>query len=208
MKKTTLLIALFSLLLVGCNIFSTRKNLPILTTITPYKISTFSCKCGGNIISSGDDSIQVKGVCWSTQTNPTIIDSIQISNNTSSNYICRPISLDSCTTYYIRAFASNKYGTGYGHEFSFTTLNNILVGSWKYTNEESGEWHTITFNSNMTWISYASSIWDFADSGKNYTFDDETLILTTSDLYAYHIFDYSLNGDTLIVAHHRIYLRQ
>jgi len=78
---------------------------------------------GGNITNSGSSPVTVRGVCWSTQINPTIADNT--SNEGSSNglpYISSITGLSSGVTYHIRAYATSDFATGYGDDISFTTL--------------------------------------------------------------------------------------
>ena len=51
---------------------------PSITTINVTEVSYSSAFSGGNITSENGASVTVRGVCWSTDQNPTISD-----NNTS-----------------------------------------------------------------------------------------------------------------------------
>ncbi len=63
------------------------------------------------------------GICWSNQSYPTIENNIGYSNEgdnfgSFNSYIS---SLETNTTYYVRAYATYYYGTIYGNEICFTT---------------------------------------------------------------------------------------
>lgn len=97
------------------------KTIPILTTATVTNILATTATGGGNIIQWGGDSITVRGICWSTSTNPT---TGQFSTNNgigSGTFASAMTQLNPNTTYYVRAYATNGIGTGYGNEISFST---------------------------------------------------------------------------------------
>ena len=109
-----------------------QENLiPQLTTNPAIDISYNSVKSGGNIISIGSYSIQSKGVIWSTDSNPTIdLSTKTINGNGNDNFISQISTLSSNTQYYIRAYATNSYGTGYGTQIQFkTTFAPIIAGN-------------------------------------------------------------------------------
>jgi hypothetical protein len=87
-----------------------------ITLITPYTASS-----GGNITNDGGSSITARGVCWSTIANPTINEN-KTTNGTGPGIFISDLSdLSPATIYYVRAYATNKAGTAYGNELSFTT---------------------------------------------------------------------------------------
>jgi len=85
--------------------------------------------CGGNVISDGGVPVTSRGVCWSTNQNPTLANSKTTNGSGSGLYISYLTGLSANTTYFVRAYATNSNGTSYGDVISFTTLvknfNNI-----------------------------------------------------------------------------------
>ena len=101
---------------------TTATNIPTILTIQGTEITSISAKSGGNITSDGEASITKKGVVWSTSPNPTISLSTKTSDGTGSGtFVSNLTNLSANTTYYLRAYATNSAGTGYGNEFSFKT---------------------------------------------------------------------------------------
>lgn len=102
--------------------FTTLKTLPTLTTTSADSITSNTAISGGEITSDGGVSITARGVCWSSSPNPTI------SNDTTSNGTGTGIFQSSIkgltlgTTYYLRAYATNSIGTGYGNQISFMAI--------------------------------------------------------------------------------------
>lgn len=95
---------------------------PTLTTTAASSITSTSASSGGSSISDGGASITAKGVCWSTSTNPTIANSNTNDGTGTANFTSSITGLLPNTTYYVRAYATNSAGTGYGNQISFTTL--------------------------------------------------------------------------------------
>jgi uncharacterized protein (TIGR02145 family) len=96
--------------------------LPTLTTTDISSVTSSTAVSGGSIISSGGGQITAKGVCWSTSQNPVITADSKTSNGTgTASFTSNLTLLTPNTTYYVRAYASNTIGTGYGNEVSFKT---------------------------------------------------------------------------------------
>lgn len=87
-----------------------------------------SAICGGRVISDFDTTIIAKGVCWSTSQNPTITDTKTTDGSGRGDFVSRLTDLTPNTTYYVRSYATNKGGTGYGDIVSFTTLSSQVLG--------------------------------------------------------------------------------
>src|SRR5690606_29974596 len=83
-----------------------------------------SASSGGNITSNGGGAITANGICWSKTNNPpTIADSKTTGSVATGSFTADLTNLDPGTTYYVRAYATNSAGTGYGNLVSFTTTS-------------------------------------------------------------------------------------
>ena len=109
---------------------------PVVETGAVENITLNIASCGGNVVSDCGADVTERGVCWSTSPNPTINDNITTNGNGTGTFTSNLINLTANTTYYVRAYASNSVGTGYGNEISFTTLKDIVKPTVK-TNEVS-----------------------------------------------------------------------
>jgi uncharacterized protein (TIGR02145 family) len=107
--------------------FNTGCDLPMLTTSTPNSISISGAISGGNIAADGGCEITSRGVCWSTSSEPTLMNNSATSGTGTGSYTITITGLSANTTYYIRSFAINAKGTAYGNQFSFTTGCNLPV---------------------------------------------------------------------------------
>lgn len=109
------------MVLAGCK-KEDEKTEPVLSTSSVNGITATSAISGGNIISDGGATVTERGVCWSISQNPTIADSKSTNGSTGTGSFTGNISgLTSNITYYVRAYATNSTGTGYGDEKTFTT---------------------------------------------------------------------------------------
>ena len=109
---------------------------PVVETGAVENITLTFATCGGNVVSDCGADVTERGVCWSTSPNPTINDNITTNGNGTGTFTSDLINLTANTTYYVRAYANNSAGTGYGNEISFTTLKDIVKPTVK-TNEVS-----------------------------------------------------------------------
>jgi len=102
---------------------------PVLTTNSISGQTTNSAVSGGNITSDNGGAITERGVCWNTTGNPTVSDP-KISNGTGTgSYTVNITGLTAGTTYYVRAYANNSAGSGYGNQLSFTTFIADIEGN-------------------------------------------------------------------------------
>jgi len=99
----------------------TEDGLPTLTTAEVTNVTTQSATSGGTVTDEGGAPITAKGVCWSTSTNPTISDNSTSDGAGIGTFVSSISGLSPVTFYYIRAYASNSFGTSYGSEFMFET---------------------------------------------------------------------------------------
>jgi len=99
-------------------------GLSIINTTTVSSISPTSAISGGNITSDGGSVITARGVCWSTNANPTVDLSTKTVNGIGTgNFTSNFTGLTPNTTYHVRAYATNVLGTAYGADSVFTTLS-------------------------------------------------------------------------------------
>ena len=99
----------------------TALTVPVLTTTFVSSVLAITANSGGNVTDWGGSTVSSRGICWSTSPSPTILNSITSNGNGIGSFASSFCTLTPSTTYYVRAFATNETGTGYGNELSFTT---------------------------------------------------------------------------------------
>tara|TARA_R110002033_G_scaffold162910_1_gene199773 strand:+ start:5059 stop:5868 length:810 start_codon:yes stop_codon:yes gene_type:complete len=95
---------------------------PILTTNTVNNISENTAISGGLITSDGGATVISRGICWSTNSNPSINDEKTIDGSGTGLFTSNMAGLNANTTYYVKAYAINSEGVAYGNENNFTTI--------------------------------------------------------------------------------------
>ncbi|MBR4690665.1 MAG: hypothetical protein IKO90_09415 [Bacteroidales bacterium] len=99
-------------------------SLPIVSIFNAYSITSNSATEGGVIVSDGSAPIQSRGFCWTIDENtlPTVEDNQSVTVSSSNSiYYGNLTNLTPNTTYYVRAYVTNKIGTSYSDVVSFTT---------------------------------------------------------------------------------------
>ena len=132
MKKNIFLFSVFALL----SVIACKKDepvpeispdnsdkIPVVTTLLVSNIMQTTASCGGEVTSDGGYTVTARGICWSLNQNPTIADNKTADGSGAGSFISELTDLSVNSTYYVRAYATNTYGTGYGSTFSFTTLD-------------------------------------------------------------------------------------
>lgn len=77
--------------------------------------------CGGIFSADGCSDVTASGVCWSTSPIPTIENDTTLNAAVTGSFTSVMNGLAPGTTYYVRAYAINKGGVGYGLQKVFTT---------------------------------------------------------------------------------------
>ena len=98
---------------------------PTVTTTAITDITQTTASSGGNVTDGGTAPVTLRGVCWSTNQNPTTADSKTEDGSGTGSFTSSITGLIAGTTYYVRAYATNTVGTSYGSEETFNTLAGV-----------------------------------------------------------------------------------
>jgi phosphodiesterase/alkaline phosphatase D-like protein len=96
-------------------------NTPIVTTADVTHITETSARSGGNVIDAGSSPVTARGVCWSIAPNPTTADRHTVNGSGTGAFTSLLTGLKENSAYYVRAYATNSYGTAYGGQLTFKT---------------------------------------------------------------------------------------
>ena len=117
-EKYLIFILTFTLsLLAGCK----KEKIPVISTNQVSNVTESTATCGGNITDDGGAAVTVRGICWSISDKPSTADSKTTDGSGSGSFSSSITGLSGDETYYIRAYATNSVGTGYGLEVVFKT---------------------------------------------------------------------------------------
>jgi len=178
-----------------------KPNVEITSTEQDAEITFTTIKISGNVISDEGSEITARGVCWNTNSNPTIEDNkTEESTNSFTSLI---ENLTANTTYYFRVYATNSSGTGYSEEtmYSTSTLDNT-VWDFLLIHDSNTSWHAdVTFNTD------GSTVYDepanpgdytvygtWSLNGNTLTYNADTSSTSDPD---YYIFTGTLSGNTM-----------
>jgi beta-glucanase (GH16 family) len=99
-------------------------TVPVLTT-NAANITKTTADIDGKVANNGGSAVIAQGICWGINMNPNIAgDKISIGTSIDS-FTIKMTGLIPGTTYYVRAYATNSAGTGYGNQKSFRTLIDV-----------------------------------------------------------------------------------
>lgn len=112
----------FDNVLSGYSVRCLKGNIPTLKTTAITNITDNTASSGGYQIDSGRIVIRECGVCWSKSPNPTIANSHTSNGAGTGSFVSEITGLEPNTTYYVRAYATNDVGTGYGQQLEFKSF--------------------------------------------------------------------------------------
>jgi uncharacterized protein (TIGR02145 family) len=106
----------------GDQVQFTTIKLPSVATRWATDIFSNSAISGGTVTDDGGAEVTEKGLAFGTSENPTTTDNTVpvVSETMSFTVVISGLSPE--TTYYVRAYATNLEGTGYGNQHSFETF--------------------------------------------------------------------------------------
>lgn len=147
-------------------IVSNDYRLPMVVTSDVIPYTVYSAIGGGNVIDKGGSDVISRGICWSDSPNPDTTDFVVCEGLGMGEYSCLISELNLGDTIYVRAFATNQFGTMYGDEVSFSvgvgTLYEFDDGSQGiifYMNQElHGLVVSLDAGQNLQWTTRNSNI--------------------------------------------------
>jgi peptidoglycan/xylan/chitin deacetylase (PgdA/CDA1 family) len=102
-----------------------RTGLPVIETLPVTEITINTAKSGGIITSDGGFPVTARGVVWSNVQDPVLDNNLGFTSDgeSSGEFTSDMDNLFPGTTYYLRPYATNDEGTGYGPQVAFETLS-------------------------------------------------------------------------------------
>jgi uncharacterized protein (TIGR02145 family) len=132
-NQIVIIVAVVPLLFLSCSkddpFTPAAAQVPVLTTASVSAVAETTAQCGGTITSDGGATVTARGVCWSADPTPTVADNKTADGTGTGSFTNSITGLIASTTYYIRAYATNRAGNGYGSERSFKTDSGAQTGT-------------------------------------------------------------------------------
>lgn len=111
-------------------IFTTEADIPIVTTDEVIGITSNSARVKAIVVHDGGSALISRGIVYSLMEDPTLADYFVENTGGTGNYSALLSDLLPNTTYYVKGYAVNDIGVGYGEEKSFTTDSGVNVFSF------------------------------------------------------------------------------
>jgi hypothetical protein len=108
------------------------ENPPSVTTAAVTSVGETTASAGGEVTDEGTSPVTERGVCWSTNANPTIADSKTSDGTGLGEFTSAITGLAPGSLYHVRAYATNAQGTSYGADVQFSTSSLIKTISVVY----------------------------------------------------------------------------
>lgn len=105
--------------------FKSKPSLSVVLTGDFSSLTQTTVTLSGTIKSVGNSNIINRGICYSTNNNPSISGIMEPSSSFQSTYSVTISNLSASTKYYYCAYAENSSGVSYGSVKSFTTIDYI-----------------------------------------------------------------------------------
>ena len=151
---TLAIMGVFLMIISGCKKKDDNSNpppasqVPALTTDVVSNVVITTATSGGNVTSQGSSAVSARGVCWSISANPSTSDAHTTDGSGTGHFTSSVTGLTPNTPYYLRAYATNSAGTGYGNQQSFTTQQGT---GGTVTDIDGNVYHTVTIGT-QTWM--------------------------------------------------------
>ena len=141
-------------------------------------ITESTAVCNGRIVNSLVDPVTECGFCWSTHPNPSTADNVAIvSGVTTGAFSYELTNLVQNTKYYVRAYATNGMGTGYGNEMCFVCRNaptGAVNGLFSVSSDAQ-----VYFSQGNLQYQASTDTWKFAEHQYDYVGNDNSNISAT-----------------------------
>ena len=95
---------------------------PTVMTTGVSNVAHTTATLNGSVVYSGGSTVAARGFCYGTEQNPTMGSTAVSCGAGDGVFSANLQNLTPSTTYYVRAYAINVWGTNYGEQQTFTTL--------------------------------------------------------------------------------------
>jgi len=134
------------------NITTVVGGVPTVETDSVTNITQTTATSGGNVTSEGGSTVTARGVCWSRSQNPTLSDSKTTDGSGTGSFTSDITGLAANTPYYVRAYATNSSGTGYGNQVIFRTGGQGCPGVPTVTDSRDGQVYPTVKIGDQCWL--------------------------------------------------------
>lgn len=108
--------------------FATPADSPVVKTLEVMVLDSTTVRVKCEVVAEGGQEVTERGICFNTYGDPTLDDeTMQHTSGGLGQYTLRISGLALSTKYYVRAYAKNASGIGFGEVLEFETLAEALL---------------------------------------------------------------------------------
>jgi len=100
---------------------------PSVSATTTLETTNSSMSLQAEVLDEGTETVTQRGFVYSLTANPDLSDFVAVAGSGIGTYSTNITGLESNTTYYVRAYATNSVNTTYGSETSIMTLETVIA---------------------------------------------------------------------------------
>ncbi len=106
-----------------------KEESPVISRLSITEITANSAKSKAYVTDDGGASVTSRGVVWSTSENPTVDENKGMTDEGkgTGEFTSELTDLTPNTSYYVRAYATNRNGTAYSEQRTFTTESAVAI---------------------------------------------------------------------------------
>ncbi len=164
-------------------------SVPYLTTGELSGLSNHQVTCTGEVWQDGGAAVTERGICWNTSDNPMVTDFKTVEGSGKGAFTSQISTLDSNTTYYIRAYATNSAGTSYGKILKFKTYTGYI------SDIDGNVYPTVTIGTQI-WMASNLKTTKFRDGATIANGNSPVIWSGTGASYCWYENDYTLYGSS------------
>jgi len=101
-----------------------KTGLPFVLTSEVSDVTLYTAVCGGTIVADSGLTVNARGICWDTISDFNIDDCLNktINGDSLGSFTSNITELEEGKNYFVKAYATNEKGTGYGDTKTFSTI--------------------------------------------------------------------------------------
>lgn len=112
----------------NAELYATQIPVPKITTTSLSSLTKTTAIGGGNVTSDEGYTITERGICYNTTGSPTTGDTVIDTTGTTGSFTINMTGLTPSTYYYVRAYAINENGVGYGGTVTgITSIDTVVL---------------------------------------------------------------------------------
>lgn len=185
--------------------FTTTDGIPVVAEPDTVSIGFTSATFTSKLLESGDTEITAIGFCYGTSPDPTLDNGYVLAELQADSTFTASIEVEQQTIYYVRAFATNSYGTVYSDGSGVSFILRDQAPTLEMNVPVSGSGGNVTFSGSilsegMTPVTEAGFVWSVNENPTLETAETSHRNLFEAGLTDYSVVISGMRGSTTYYA--------